>query len=404
MTQEQTEQPGDAAFDPQRLRDAPMAMRRSRTDRHIAGVCGGFAEYARIDPIVVRVVMAALAFTGAGVVLYLAGWVLVPEEGSARATIDGYHRTGADDARRIGWVVAGVLAMGALVSSGPWFDVWSPWPLAALLILGLLWLASDRSPKEEAVPTYASTDPRPGATVPPPTAATYPATDPAYSPAGPGITPPPPVLPGPGGSRPRKPRRRRGDSSLMLLATGLSLVALGVLWVADRGGSDVRAPDYVAAVLAVVGVCLLVGSTVGNGRRLVPFAVLLGLGLAVTSQVNVWDAGEIDQAPRSAAAVLPRYEMGAGTIRVDLTRVADLEALDGRTVHVDITAGETVVTVPDGIDLTVNASQRVGELIVLDEERNGFINDLDINEPDTAAPDLNLVLDGKIGRMEVRRP
>jgi phage shock protein PspC (stress-responsive transcriptional regulator) len=80
MTQEHTEPQGDAAFDPQRLRDAPMAMRRSRSDRYFAGVCGGFAEYARIDPVVVRVLVAALAVTGAGLVLYLAAWVLVPEE------------------------------------------------------------------------------------------------------------------------------------------------------------------------------------------------------------------------------------------------------------------------------------------------------------------------------------
>jgi phage shock protein PspC (stress-responsive transcriptional regulator) len=401
MTHEQTEPAGDAAFDPQRLRDAPMAMRRSRTDRHIAGVCGGFAEYARIDPVVVRVVMAALAVTGGGIVLYLAAWVLVPEEGGARATIDGYHRSGTEEVRKIGWIVAGVLAFGALVSAGPWFDLWFPWPLAALLILGSLWLARDRSLKEGPVPTYASTDPHPGATASPPTATAYPGAGQAYSPAGPGSPLPPPD---PTGSRPRGPRRRRGDSSLLLLGTGLSLVVLGALWVAERTGSDVRVPEYVAAVLAVVGACLLVGSVIGNGRRLAPFAVMLGLGLALTSQVSVWDAGEIDQTPRSAAAVLPTYELGAGSIRVDLTRVADLEALDGRTVHLDLTAGEILVTVPDGVDLAVTASQRVGELIVLGEQRDGFINDLDIDEVDTAAPDLHLVLDGRFGRMEVRRP
>jgi hypothetical protein len=181
-------------------------------------------------------------------------------------------------------------------------------------------------------------------------------------------------------------------------------VALGVLWVAERSGSDVRVPDYLAAVLAVVGVCLLVGSVIGNGRRLAPFAVILGCALVVTSQVNIWDAGEIDQTPRTAAAVLPAYEMGAGRIRVDLTRVADLEALDGRTVTMDVTAGEILVLVPDGVDLTVTASQRVGEVVALGEQRNGFINDLDIDEPDTAAPDLHLVLDGRFGRIEVKRP
>jgi hypothetical protein len=166
----------------------------------------------------------------------------------------------------------------------------------------------------------------------------------------------------------------------------------------------VQVPDYLAAVLAVVGVCLLVGSMVGNGRRLAPFAVLLGLGLAVTSQVNVWKAGEIVQTPRSAAELRSEYRLGAGSIRVDLTRVADLEALDGRTVTMDITAGEILVSVPAGVDLTVTASQRIGQVLVLGEEREGLINDLDIRETDTPAPDLHLVLDGRFGRMEVQRP
>ncbi len=50
----------------------------------IAGVCGGIAEYAKVDPTVVRLVWALLTlFPGTtllGLVGYLAAWLIVPEE------------------------------------------------------------------------------------------------------------------------------------------------------------------------------------------------------------------------------------------------------------------------------------------------------------------------------------
>jgi phage shock protein C len=54
---------------------------RSRTDRMIAGVCGGLGEYFGIDPTLVRLlfVFAAL-FYGPGVLAYLILMLVVPEE------------------------------------------------------------------------------------------------------------------------------------------------------------------------------------------------------------------------------------------------------------------------------------------------------------------------------------
>ena len=56
---------------------------RSRNDRIIAGVAGGLAATFNIDPLLVRIILLALAFmNGFGVMLYLALWVLVPNEDS----------------------------------------------------------------------------------------------------------------------------------------------------------------------------------------------------------------------------------------------------------------------------------------------------------------------------------
>ena len=54
---------------------------RSRKDRKLAGVCGGVGEYLNVDPTVVRVLFVVLAVLGgAGLLIYLAMWLLVPEE------------------------------------------------------------------------------------------------------------------------------------------------------------------------------------------------------------------------------------------------------------------------------------------------------------------------------------
>lgn len=62
-----------------------MAKRltRSRRERILGGVCGGLAEDLGIDPTIVRLVWAALTvFTAGfpGVLLYLLGWFIIPEE------------------------------------------------------------------------------------------------------------------------------------------------------------------------------------------------------------------------------------------------------------------------------------------------------------------------------------
>lgn len=54
---------------------------RRRGDRMLAGVCGGLADYFRVDVTLIRVIFIVLAVMGgAGLVIYLAMWLLVPEE------------------------------------------------------------------------------------------------------------------------------------------------------------------------------------------------------------------------------------------------------------------------------------------------------------------------------------
>ena len=56
-------------------------LRRSRTDRMLAGVCGGLAESLGVDAAVIRIGLVTLTVLGfgMGIVLYAAIWLLAPE-------------------------------------------------------------------------------------------------------------------------------------------------------------------------------------------------------------------------------------------------------------------------------------------------------------------------------------
>jgi phage shock protein PspC (stress-responsive transcriptional regulator) len=83
------EQPGDAPHAP----DAATASRsharslcRPYRDRMLAGVAIGIADYLGVDVLIVRIALAVLALVGgAGLPIYLAGWLLIPEEGASQS-------------------------------------------------------------------------------------------------------------------------------------------------------------------------------------------------------------------------------------------------------------------------------------------------------------------------------
>ena len=53
--------------------------------RMLAGVAAGVADYLGIDVTIVRIILAVLTVVGVGVPLYLAGWLLIPEEGASQS-------------------------------------------------------------------------------------------------------------------------------------------------------------------------------------------------------------------------------------------------------------------------------------------------------------------------------
>ena len=59
----------------------PRKLTRSTTDRKLAGVCGGLAQYLNVDPTVIRIIfLIAMLFGTMGFWAYLIVWIAAPED------------------------------------------------------------------------------------------------------------------------------------------------------------------------------------------------------------------------------------------------------------------------------------------------------------------------------------
>jgi phage shock protein C len=133
-------------------------LRRSRSDRTLAGVCGGLAAYFEIHPAVFRVAFVVLTLLGgAGVLIYVAAAAVMPAEGRA----DSFATATLRDVRDRRWPLAGlalVVVGGAMVLSRlalwPGGDAWVFLLLAGALVL---WIARHGITAEDA-PTLAPED------------------------------------------------------------------------------------------------------------------------------------------------------------------------------------------------------------------------------------------------------
>ncbi len=87
-------------------------LRRSRDDRMIGGVCGGLGRYVGIDPIIFRIVLAALAiFGGVGLLLYALAWLLIPDDGTDVSELHRLFQGHPSPAPVIAAIVVGVIGV-----------------------------------------------------------------------------------------------------------------------------------------------------------------------------------------------------------------------------------------------------------------------------------------------------
>lgn len=85
--------------------DQPRRLYRSRNDRILAGLAGGLADYLGVDSVWMRLLLVFLVLAGVGspILLYLLGWLLVPENPELSEL--GRNRMHRSDSQRM---IAGV--------------------------------------------------------------------------------------------------------------------------------------------------------------------------------------------------------------------------------------------------------------------------------------------------------
>ncbi|MFO7168654.1 MAG: PspC domain-containing protein [Chloroflexota bacterium] len=96
-------------------------LMRSQSDKMIAGVAGGIAQYLAVDPVLVRLAFVALLFTGVGALLYPTLWVIMPLEGGRGAGPEQAFDEMRQQATRVGEGVREVFVAGGAARK-PRFD------------------------------------------------------------------------------------------------------------------------------------------------------------------------------------------------------------------------------------------------------------------------------------------
>jgi len=114
---------------------------RSKNDRWLGGVCVGLGRYFDLNPAIYRIAFVVLTLAGGtGVLLYLAAWLVIPEEGAADSIAAAELRKQRDHPKRLlGLALLGAIALAVLSSIHVWPSPGNLWVLAALLIAGIAW-------------------------------------------------------------------------------------------------------------------------------------------------------------------------------------------------------------------------------------------------------------------------
>lgn len=316
-------------------------LRRRSTDRVIGGVAGGLGDYLNVDPLLIRIGFVGLIiFGGAGLVLYLIAWLLLPAEGHDASILESFfHRLGLTPAR-LGRlvVIIGIIALVLSIVGGAdlSFPAWGERPVAlwaaVVIILGIVLLR-----RRESDPPF-----------------------PVASTVAPAATSRVQAVP-----RPQSPLRW-----YVLAAT---LIAVGLLAIVSQAARVEVAPgQFFGAALTVIGIGLVVGAWWGRARILILLALLL-LPLAIPASFVTapLEGGVGDQryAPANLAELRPEYRMLGGRLVLDLTGLSRRS----ETIHLaaSVALGELVVVLPENASVQLGARVGAGSTIVFDTRQVG---------------------------------
>jgi hypothetical protein len=352
----------------------------------------------------------ATFFGGTGLLLYIIGWLAIPEEGEDESIAASKVGDIEDSSR---WVGIALIVVGVLIVLS-WTDVIHPeliWAGGLMLVGVLLYRGELPGGKRRSSGPEPSVLPAPPPPPPPSVAADEAegldndesvsdeerVADAAPLPPAPM---PPPAPPMPPASKPSRVRSMLGRFTLATM-----FITVGALALLDNGGAiEPAARHYVGAVVGVAGLGLIVGAWVGRSRGLIALGILLMPVLLVASVVRVPfsnDFGEKIFRPSSAAVVQDDYRLGAGDLRLDLRRI-NVEN-GGLDLEASVGAGRLVVIVPRDAAVAIDSRVGFGELEVFGLVRNGVGREIHMPAPVGAIDVISIGLEVGFGQLQVIR-
>ncbi|HZE37718.1 MAG TPA: PspC domain-containing protein [Stackebrandtia sp.] len=381
------------------------------SERRIAGVCGAIGRATGTDPLLWQVVMAVLiVFAGAGLALYVAGWLLFPSEGDEASAIESVFTSRKSSMSVVTTLLmtVGAVALGciaAIATDG------SPFLMFAGLIVAMVLLARRR----------AHTPPAPAAPEPPPRPVSgYQAP---FAPGGPFArgdatvdysaplsptrqldagSPPPPAEP----ARPQP--RPRNRSALGVVVFSLIVIELSTAATIGMLGGAVSLGSALAVAVVLCGIGLLTGAWWGRARGLILLGGVLALALcagtifavngpAVPFSVDTTTVTDADAIPSRVSSI-------CGSSYVDLSGVS---FPDDETSRISLNAWNADVTIklPKDVDLAVDLEQQRSRVTL---DSRGFGSSHVTGTVSTGADGSGggkLIVSGKVesGQLEVER-
>ena len=360
--------------------DAIRRLRRRTSDRVIGGVAGGLGDYLNVDPLLIRIGFVGLmVFGGAGLVLYVIAWLLIPHEGTDESTIERLLR-------RIGmrWrnLVVAVLVIAAIYLAASIFlprygdgmyigvDPALIWALV-VLVLGVLVLRREPSPG----------------------AATSSVVAPVATHAPVQVMMPAPI------AAPKPP------STLGWYVLAAMLCAIGLLAIVQNVAQlDVELGQFFGVAVLLLGIGLVIGAWWGHARLLILVGLLLlPLGFAASFVTAPIEGGFGDQtfAPVSRGELREEYRLVGGRMSLDLTQLR--AGLDPIHLDASVAMGQLVVIVPQAGSLDVQVAVGGGGVSFLDTSQTGTsLTDHYVRAG--RGPTLMLALEAGIGEVVVITP
>ncbi len=437
--------------------------RRSTNDRKVAGVAGGLGRAFGVDPVLIRVGFVVLTVLGgAGGLLYVLGWLLLPADGDEVSAAESLLGRGRSSTPPILAVVLAIVAACSIASMFSWGLPFWPLVIGTIIVITVIrkrrqgcpghnadgsqvgsdeWAARMTTTAQswgEQAEQWVARQPWSGT---PNTGAPSPFDKPPFweegtgtggvsltketpAPAGTAsaatqepVAPQPPAwdplgaapfawdLPEPAPApAPPTPRRRsvvgRVTMGAVLLVGGLATAGIFAGWW------HLTWAGVAATALAVVALGLLIGSLRGRGQSLIGpgiFLSVLTLGLTVTGIDGTTGYGQQTWAPLTvAAAERAPFELNGGQGTLDLTRLT-VPAGQTADVAVEVRAGEAMVTVPSDVAVNATCTANAGQLDCLGVQTDGLNQEVTSTQDGTSdRGTINLTVHVGAGHAEVR--